>query len=286
MGAGGLRNNMSTTQYRTWPFARRETLGNFAYKNIYSNTFGYTTYVKKPAAASATGVLAATAAALTVTTVTAGITQPDVPRVLSVTPSGNTANILDGAVTVFGHNVEGKVISEVFHTASGSTSIINGTKAFLDITSIVFGQQGGTDVSFAVGTLNKLGLNHRLFVANTTVKVYTATTVYGTLTLQNAPTITASDTIELNNILPATVPDGTLIFNIFYSFDTWTLGGVDDEPIYRITTSTSSTSTSTSTTTVTTSTSSTSTSTSSTSTSTSSTSTSTSSTSTSTTTTP
>lgn len=274
------------TNYRTWPWARRETLGNLYYKNIYSNTFGYTSHAKKVATASATGVLSATAAALTVVTVTSNITQPDVPRCLSVTPSGNTVNILDGVVTVFGHNVEGKVISEVFHTASGSTAIINGSKAFLDVTSIVFGQQGGTDVSFAVGTLSKLGTNHRLFAANTTVKVYTASAAQGALTLQNAPTVVASDTIELNTVLPATVPNGSLIYNIFYTYDTWSLGGVDDEPIYSITTSTSSTSTSTSTTTVTTSTSSTSTSTSSTSTSTSSTSTSTSSTSTSTTTTP
>lgn len=276
---------MSITTYRTYPWARRETLGNIQYKNVYSNTFGHTTYVKKPAAASTTGVLAATAAALTVKTITA-VTQPDVPRALSVTPSGNTTNILDGAVTIIGHNIEGKVITEVFHTASGSTALISGSKAFLDITSVVFGQQGGTDVSFAVGTLNKLGTNHRLFASNTTVKVYTATASYGALTLQNAPTVVASDTIELNTVLPATTPNGNLIFNIFYSYDTWTLGGIDDEPIYSITTSTSSTSTSTSTTTVTTSTSSTSISTSSTSTSTSSTSTSTSSTSTSTTTIP
>ncbi len=274
------------TNYRAWPWARRETLGSLYYKNIYSNTFGYTTHAKKIASASATGILAATAAAQTVVTVTAGITQPDVPRCLSVTPSGNTTNILDGAVTVIGHNVEGKVINEVFHTASGSTSIINGSKAFLDVTSIVIGQMAGTDVSFAVGTLSKLGTNHRLFAANTTVKVYTASAAQGALTLQNAPTVVASDTIELNTVLPATVPNGSLIFNVFYSYDTWSLGGIDDEPIYSITTSTSSTSTSTSTTTVTTSTSSTSISTSSTSTSTSSTSTSTSSTSTSTTTTP
>lgn len=277
---------MSITSFRTYPWARRETLGNINYKNVYSNTFGYTCHAKKIAAASTTAVLAATAAALTVKTITSGITSPDVPRVLSVTPSGNTVNILDGAVTVNGYNVEGKPISELFHTISGSTAIINGTKAFFTVTSVVLGQQGGTDVSFAVGTLNKLGTNHRLFAANTTVKVYTSTAAYGALTAQNAPTVVASDTIELNNILPATTPNGSLIFNMFYAYDTWSLGGIDDEPIYSITTSTSSTSTSTSTTTVTTSTSSTSTSTSSTSTSTSSTSTSTSSTSTSTTTTP
>src|SRR3990167_4140486 len=277
---------MAITQYRVWPFARRETLGNLHYKNIYSNTFGYTTYTNAPNAASTTAVLAATAGALVPVTVTAGITDPDVPRALSVTPSGTTDHILDSAVTVYGHNVEGKPMSEVFHTASGSTALISGTKAFLDVTSVVISQMGGTGASFAVGTLNNLGTNHPLFASNTTVKVYTATASYGALTLQNAPTVVMSDTIELNTVLPATTPNGSLVFNIFYSYDTWTLGGLEDAPIYSITTSTSSTSTSTSTTTVTTSTSSTSTSTTTTSTSTSSTSTSTSSTSTSTTTTP
>lgn len=277
---------MAITGFRVYPWGRRETLGSTNYPRIYSNTFGYTTHGKKIAAASTTAVLSATAAALTVKTITTGITNPDVPRALSVTPSGNTTNILDGAVTINGYNVEGKPISEVFHTIAGSTAIINGTKAFYTVTSVVLGQQAGTDVSFAVGTLNKLGTNHRLFAQNTTVKVYTSTAAYGAYTLQNAPTVVASDTIELNTVLPATTPNGSLIFGIYYSYDTWTVGGLDDEPIYSITTSTSSTSTSTSTTTVTTSTSSTSTSTSSTSTSTSSTSTSTSSTSTSTTTIP
>src|SRR5258708_24339601 len=213
---------MAITQYRTWPWARRDILGNFNYKNIYSTSFGYTAHAKKIAAASATAVLSATAAAQTVVTVTAGITQPDVPRVLSVTPSGNTANILDSTVVVNGHNVEGKVISDTFRVPNGSTTLINCTKAFLDVTSVVLGQMGGTDVSFAVGTLNKIGTNHRLFAANTTVKVYTSTVAAGgTLTLQSAPTITSSDTIELNNVLPATTPDGTLIFNIFYTYDAW-----------------------------------------------------------------
>jgi hypothetical protein len=40
--------------------------------------------------------------------------------------------------------------------------------------SVVIGQQGSAGPTFSVGTGNKLGLNHRLFNQNTTVKVYTA----------------------------------------------------------------------------------------------------------------
>lgn len=278
---------MALQPYRVYPYGERFTLGNFAYKNIYSGTFAYTTHSKKIATASSTAVLAATAGATTVITVTTGITDPDAPRNLTVTPGGTAAQILDSVVTVNGNNVEGKVISEIFRIPAGSTTLVTGSKAFMHVTSVVIGQQGGSATTFAVGTGNKIGLNHRLFNQNTTVKVYTATAAYGALTLQNAPTIVANEqNIENNTVTPVTVPDGTLIYNIFYYFDDWALAPVQDQPEYSTTTSTSSTSSSTSSTTITTSTSSTSVSTSSTSTSSTSTSLSTSSTSTSTTTAP
>lgn len=279
---------------QTWPIGARFSTGTFNHKNLYNGTFAYTEHKKKIAAASAAAILAATAGATTVTTVTNGITQPDVPRALSVTPGGTTAQILDSLVTVFGTNVEGKAISEDFRFAAGASAIVNGVKAFKSVTSVRIGQQSGPGATFSVGTQNIIGINHRLFKNNTTVKVYTKTsTADGSpLTLQGVPTVTASETqVELNTVLPATVPTGSLIFIICYYYDNWAVGSkygatLDDAPEYSTTTSTSSTSSSTSTSTITTSTSSTSVSTSSTSVSTTSTSISTSSTSTSTTTTP
>lgn len=273
--------------YRVYPWADRFTSGSLANPRIYSGSFGYTTIGKKIAAGTSTAILAATAGGTTVTTVTANITQPDVPRALIVTPGGTTAQILDSVVTVNGTNLEGKAISEVFRFAAATSSATSGVKAFAQVTSVVIGQQSGSAATFAVGTLNVLGLHHRLFKNNTTVKVYTKTAVYGALTLQGVPTVVANEqNIENNTVLPATIPNGSLIFDIFYYFDNWALAPVDDNPEYSTTTSTSSTSSSTSSTTITTSTSSTSSSTSSTSTSSTSTSLSTSSTSTSTTTAP
>jgi hypothetical protein len=269
------------------------TFGTLQHKNLYSATFGYTETRKKVAAGTNTAVLAATSAATgTRTTVTSNITNPDVPRVLVVKPAGTAANILDSSVVVTGTNVEGKTFTESFQVPAGSTTAVTGTKAFKSVTSVSLPGAQGTGVTFSVGTGNKLGANHRFFKSQTTVKVYSATAVgvggYTTLTLQGAPTITASeDQIELNTVQPATTPDGTTFYIMAYSFDNWALAPINDEPEYSTTTSTSSTSSSTSTTTgTTTSTSSTSSSTSSTSVSTSSTSSSTSSTSTSTTTTP
>ena len=261
---------------QTYPWADRHTTGTFHYRNLYSTTFGYTETRKKVAAGTTTAILSATAGAATAQTVTAGITQPDVPRVLSLTVGGAAGGVQSGTIIVTGTNIEGKVITENFPVIIGTTGLSSGTKAFKSVTNVYIPAQVGTSATFAIGTLNVLGINHRLFKNNTTVKVYAASTVFGALTLQGAPTVVANERDVCNNtVQPATTPDGTKFYIICYTFDDWSLAPFQDQPEYSTTTSTSSTSTSTSTTTITTSTSSTSISTSSTSSSTSSTSTST-----------
>lgn len=275
-------------KHGTWPWASRHSSGTQHFKNLYNNTFGYTETQKKVAAGSTTAVYGPTATATSAQTITSGFTQPDVPRALSITVGGTASSVEDSSIIVTGTNIEGKTITESFITTGGSAGTINGSKAFMTVTQLYIPAQRGTAATVAIGTQNKLGVNHRLFNQNTTVKVYSATTVYGTLTLQAAPTIVSSEAeIERNLVTPATTPDGSTFYVICYAYDNWSDGtSLNDHPEFSTTTSTSSTSTSTSTTTITTSTSSTSSSTSSTSSSTSSTSTSTSSTSTSTTTTP
>lgn len=271
---------------RTYKYTRHTT-GTFLYPRIYSHSFGYTETSKKIAAASTTAVLGATAGSSSAQTITSGITNPDVPRALVLTVGGTAAGVQAGTVIVTGTNVEGKIITQNFNVPIAGTGTYNGTKAFRTVSSVYIPAQVGSSATFAIGTLAALGVNHRLFRDNTTVKVCTSSAAYGALTLQNAPTVVADeDDIENNLVTPATVPNGSLIFTICYTFDNWALAPVNDQPEYSTTTSTSSTSSSTSTTTITTSTSSTSTSITTTSISTSSTSSSTSSTSTSTTTTP
>ena len=270
----------------TWPWADRHSTGTLKLKNIYNMSFGYSETQKKIAAGTTTAILAATNGATAAQTITAGITNPDWPRALRVVPSANTTgNPL--SIVINGYNVEGKPISSTFVIPIGSTTPVLGNKAFARVTSIVVPPLT-SGLTFTVGTQDKLGIRHRLFSQNTTVKVYTQSTAYGAATLQQPPAVVANeDDIEFNLVTPFVAPNGSLIFTFAYAFDWWSDGtSFQDQPEYSTTTSTSSTSTSTSTSTITTSTSSTSTSTSSTSTSTSSTSTSTSSTSTSTTTTP
>lgn len=272
--------------HATWPWAARHSHGTLHYKNLHNFSFGYTETQKKVAAGTTTAILGATNGAATAQTITSGITQPDVPRALSVTPTANTSGS-PFSVDITGTNIEGKTFTASFIVAANSTSTVNGARAFKTVESITI-PGNTTGVTITVGTRNVLGINHRLFNQNTTVKVYSATTVGGAVTLQAQPTVVANESeIERNTVAPATTPDGTTFYAILYTYDNWADGtSVNDEPEYSTTTSTSSTSTSTSTTTITTSTSSTSISTSSTSTSSTSTSISTSSTSTSTTTAP
>lgn len=263
----------------------RRTYGTVHHKNLYSNSFGYTETRKKVAAASDTAVHAAITGTTSTQTVSTGFTNPDVPRALRLAFGGTTGDIAACTVTVHGTNVEGKPIYEEFAVSANQSADIEGNKAFKTVTKIHIPAQDGTAGTISVGYNNKIGVNHRLQPNETTVKVYTSTSVATRIppTLQGAPTVAANDnSVELNTVTPATAPDGTTFLSILYSYDEWTTAPTNDEPVY-----TDATSTSTSTTTITTTTTtSTSTSTSSTSTSTSSTSTSTSSTSTSTTTTP
>lgn len=278
---------------RTYRY-NQHTFGTLQHKNLYSISFGYTETRKIVSAGSTTAVLAATNTSTSAQLIIAGLTNPDVPRVLTVTAGGTSAHIGASTVTITGTNVEGRTITDTFTFAAGSTSTVTGIRAFKTVVSVSIPAQLGTAGTFVVGTGNALGVNHRLFNQNTTVKVYSATAVgvggYTNLTLQASPTVVANeDSIARNIVTPATTPNSTTFLIIAYSFDNWTLAPINDQPEYSTSTSTSSTSSSTSTTTATTtstSTSSTSSSTSSTSSSTSSTSSSTSSTSTSTTTAP
>lgn len=271
---------------RTYRFIRT-ALGTLAHKNLYSHSFGYTETRKKVSGASDTAVHAGFASATSSQTITSGITNPDVPRALRLAFSGTTNDIRAGVVEVHGTNVEGAVIHEEFVLSDNQSADIDGVKAFKTVTSIDVPPMDGTGATISVGYTNKLGVNHRLYANNTTVKVYTSTDVDDRIppTLQGAPTVVADEVnVEQNLVTPATAPDGSTFLTICYVFDQWNTAPVNDEPVYATSTSTS-TSTTTATTTST-STSSTSTSTSSTSTSMTTTSTSTSSTSTSTTTTP
>ena len=277
------RSNMGKEQTYSW---QRHAFGSAWDKNICKFSFGYTHTFKKAAAGTATDVHAAATCGTTTTTITTGITNPTVPRALRITMA-TAAGIGDGSAIITGTNVEGATITETFDIVDGTAGATNGKKAFKTVSSIVVSPMKGA-CTIEVGSLDMLGLNHRLFPSNTTIREVIDNGTTRSLTAANPTIAYSSDKhIEGNLVTTATTVNGTYFYTFYYDYDSWSINDNNDNPIYHTSTSTSSTSTSTSTTaTPSTSTSSTSSSTSSTSESTSSTSSSTSSTSTSTTTVP
>lgn len=111
-----------------------------------------------PAAAAAASVLASTALANgAVTTVTAGITDPDCPRALSVT--GNQATVA-GNVVITGTNDAGEAITETIVAAGVGT--IPGTKAFKTVIQIELPPRAAAGDAISVGVTDLLGLPYRL----------------------------------------------------------------------------------------------------------------------------
>jgi hypothetical protein len=263
---------------RTYKWAWQQATGTLRFKNLLQHTAGYTETHKKVSVATTNAVLAAAATAVAGRTITSGITNPDVPRNLTITTGGTTADIAAGDVVITGTNIEGKTISESFTMADNQTGTITGNKAFKTVSSIVFPAADNTSATIAVGTGAKLGLNHRLMPNKSTIVVFQDTAIDGSNpTVQAAPTASTVDgnVVESNTVTPATSPDGSTFLTILYWFHNVLPVAINDNPLYGTSTSTSSSTSTSTSTSMSTSTSSTSSSTSSTSTSTSSTSTST-----------
>lgn len=279
---------------KTYPWAAHTAWGypfNLLH-NVIEHTFAYTHHKKKVSAATAAAVLSSTAGTSAKQTITTGITNPDVPRVLAVT-LGGTVGTAD-SIVINGVNVEGKAIADTL--AYTGTGQVVGSLVFKRVTSVVIPATLTAAGTVTVDTTNKIGINHRIPPNYGTIVVIQDTvpipySAFTKPTAQAAPSGSNTDGqfVEKNWVQPATSPDGTTFHYIFYWFHKVLVYPPKDSPEFYSTTtstSTSSTSTSTSSTSVSTSTSISSTSISSTSTSSTSTSTSVSSTSTSTTTLP
>lgn len=222
-------------------------------QNVIEHTFAYTHRSKKVAAGGAGTVLASTASTTGIQTLTAGIVQPDVPRVLAVTLGGT--GLINGNILVTGYNVEGKVITDSL--AYSGTGQVQGALVFKFVTSITFPAQSGTSATLTVDTTNKLGLNHRLVPTKTTiVDVYDTADNNGPYPTANRPIADAAPSssnadnefVEKNWVVPAKTPDGTVFYYFFYWFHEVLVYPPKDSPeFYSTTTSTSSSTSSTST---------------------------------------
>lgn len=152
-----------------------------------------------PAAASANAIKttfagATAATAITYSTFTA---QPDVPRNVSLTPTGTTGDVESCVVTVNGTNYFGAAISETLTFAADASTIQSGSKAFKTVSSVVFPadcESGGFAATWTMGYGEKIGLKRCIDIAGT----WAWSTVAGAYETTRA-TITADDNeIEKN----------------------------------------------------------------------------------------
>jgi hypothetical protein len=145
-------------------------------------------------------------AAYTLTTaqdVTAGITQPDVPRVLSITGTMAGAS-LTGDVTIYGTDASGASINEAI--ALNNNATVAGLQAFKTITKIHFPAKVTTADTVKVGTTDALGLIHCLTL-ECIVNHYKNNVKETT-----APTVTMSATVlSLNTVKPHTTINGDAV---------------------------------------------------------------------------
>lgn len=163
-----------------------------------------------PVATTATYILTTTGTPHTTgLTLTSFAHQPDVPRNLTVTPAGTTADVTACTVTINGKNIFGKTISETFSITSTQSSATTGAKAFKTVTSVVIPAACETgsnnDTDWHVGVSSKLGLNRCLDAAGDFGHA-----TFGGVKESTAPTIAASATaVESNTAILNSAMDGS-----------------------------------------------------------------------------
>lgn len=169
-----------------------------------------------PAAASTTNVISGSAGATSaaVVVISSGLTNPDVPRNLVITPGGTTADVGTCTITVSGTNIFGRAITEDFAFANNTSSATTGSKAFKTVSSLSFAascEDGGFAATWSVGAGEKIGLNRCMDFAGFLV-FSTAAGAYET----TRPTVVAdADEVEKNTADFNGTMNGS---NAFYSF--------------------------------------------------------------------
>lgn len=153
-----------------------------------------------PAAASTTKVHAAVTDNGSTQTIKTGITNPSVPRNITVTAGGTAADIKAIKVTVEGTNAFGETITEeIGPFTENEAGTVEGNKAFKTVTKITIPKHDGTGATTAIGVGNKLGLPERLS-RDTVLNAYLAGAREGTRpTVAVSATKIESNTVKLNS---------------------------------------------------------------------------------------
>lgn len=179
-----------------------------------------------PAAAATNNILAAQdmTAAGTVTTFVAAYT-PNVEgmmgrygRALQVAASGAST----GTVTIKGRDYLGQSMVEQF-TLNGTTPVL-GQKAFRYVDSVTFTATAG--INLLVGTQNRLGLPYRAQVTAITNEMMNGATVSaGAIVVGSTAVQTATTADPRGYYTPATAPNGSNTYTLYYFADQTNLHG-------------------------------------------------------------
>lgn len=149
------------------------------------------------------------AAAVTISTFLA---QPDLPRNITITPGGTTADVGAGDIIVTGTNIYGATITETVAVAANASAAVATTKAFKSVTSVLLpGEDSPFGATWSIGVGDVLGLdrcmdgNNVLFA--TFVGVYETTRP----TVTFSATAVESNTVDINGTL-----DGAKDIDLYY----------------------------------------------------------------------
>jgi len=136
--------------------------------------------------------------------VTDAITQPDLPRTLTIT--GNQAGI-SGDVIIEGTDAAGAAISETI--AANGAATVEGVRAFATVTRITVPARNGAGDTISVGLGTKIGLPHRVYApACLLVALFGGAADGGALTVHAE--------LSRNVYAPAGALDGATVLDLFY----------------------------------------------------------------------
>ncbi len=166
--------------------------------------------VTTPGVAATTNILNAsvgpTSAAVTV--VASGITNPDVPRNLVITPSATTADVAACVITVTGTDMFDAVITEAFSFLDNASTATTGVQAFKTVTSVSWAascEDSPYTAKWSIGGGSKLGLRRCMDKASDFVQAGLAGVFEATRpTIVAHSTTISKNTAALNSSLNGT----------------------------------------------------------------------------------
>lgn len=148
-------------------------------------------------------------------TLSSFLAQPDVPRVLTITPGGTTADVASCAIVVSGRSINDALLTNTINIASQASSIVTSSAAFKSVSSVVFPdncEKGGFAATWSIGIGGKLGLRKCVsgdgyWLQSMTNGVYDST---------RAVIVASASNIAGNTASFATTLDGSKTINGFF----------------------------------------------------------------------